>query len=225
MKKSLLYVALGIAGMLASVSAATAQVAGVSTTIGVSVTETQRVARGWSVRKSILGKTVYNDAGAKVGNVQDLIVDPERNVSYVIINAGGFAGLGQHDVAVPIAQIRDQGGKIVMQGATKETLRALPPFNYAHDTTRRDQFIADADQGIATARKEIAVLDQKASTAAGDVKEKLDRQTANLRLDLRNAEDKLASMNRAGANRWKEFESDVNAAMDRLKKSVGIATG
>jgi hypothetical protein len=146
-------------------------------------------------------------------------------VSYVILNAGGFVGLGQHDVAVPIAQIRDQGGRIVMQGATRQTLRALPPFTYADDTVRRDQFIAEADEGIATARKEIAVLDHKASTAAGHLKEKLDLQTANLRLDLRNAEDKLASMNRAGAGRWREFESDVNAAMERLKKSVGIATG
>jgi hypothetical protein len=69
MKKSLSHVALGIAGVLASVGASTAQVAGASTTIGVSITETQRVARGWSVKKGILGKAVYNDAGAKVGNV------------------------------------------------------------------------------------------------------------------------------------------------------------
>jgi len=225
MKKSLLSVALGIAGVLASVTAASAQVAGSSTTIGVSITETQRVALGWSVRKSILGKTVYNEAGVKVGRVQDLIVDPERNVSYVIINAGGFVGLGQHDVAIPIAQIRDQGGKIVMQGATKETLRSLPHFHYAYDTARRDQFIADADQGISAARKEIAVLDQKAATAAGDAKTKLDQQTANLRRDLREAEDKLAGLTRARAERWKDFEDDVDAALKRLKKSVGIATG
>lgn len=225
MKKSLLYIAFGITGVLASVTASTAQVAGTSTTIGVSVTETQRVALGWSVRKSILGKTVYNDAGTKVGRVQDLIVDPERQVSYVIVNAGGFVGLGQHDVAIPIAQIREQGGRIVMPGATRETLRSLPHFHYAYDTARRDQFIADADQGISAARKEIAVLDQKASTAAGEVKTKLDRQTVDLRRDLRDAENKLAGMTRASAERWKDFEGDVDAAMKRLKKSVGIAAG
>ena len=129
MKKNLLFAALAFAGLLAATSTATAQVAGSTTTIGVSITETERVALGWSVRKGILGKTVYDDAGAKVGTVKDLIVDPGRSVSYVIIGAGGFVGLGQHDVAVPIAQIRDNGGRIVLQGATKDALRALPPFN------------------------------------------------------------------------------------------------
>ena len=128
-----------------------------------------------------------------IGKVQDLIIDPERNVSYVIIGAGGFVGLGQHDVAVPIAQIRDEAGKIVMPGATKEALKALAPFNYASDTTRRDRFVAEADRGIASAKQEMAVLDKKASNAAGDVKAKLDRQNENLRVDLRSAEDGVSS--------------------------------
>ena len=225
MKKNLLFAALAFAGLLAATSTATAQVAGSTTTIGVSITETERVALGWSVRKGILGTTVYDDAGAQVGTVKDLIVDPGRSVSYVIIGAGGFVGLGQHDVAVPIAQIRDNGGRIVLQGATKDALRALPPFNYANDSARRDRFVADADQDIALARKEIASLDKKAATVAGEAKEKIDRQSTALRLDLRNAEDKLASLKRAGAARWKEFESDVTAAMARLKKSVDTAAG
>lgn len=225
MKKTLLFAALGIAGMLTTLTAATAQLAGSTTTIGVTITETDHLALGWSVKKGVLGKTVYNDAGTKIGKVQDLIIDPERNVSYVIIGAGGFVGLGQHDVAVPIAQIRDEAGKIVMPGATKEALKALAPFNYASDTTRRDRFVAEADRGIASAKQEMAVLDKKASKAAGDVKAKLDRQNENLRVDLRSAEDKLSKLNRAGVAHWRTFEGDVSAAMARLKKSVGDATG
>ena len=126
-------------------------------------------------------------------------------------------------MAVPIAQIRNEGGKIVMPGATKEALKALPPFNYASDTTRRDQFVAEADRGIASAKQEMAALDKKASNAAGDVKEKLDRQNANLRVDLRSAEDKLSKLNHAGVAHWRTFEGDVSAAIARLKKSVGDA--
>src|SRR2546427_3811032 len=62
MKKPLLFAALGIAGMLTTLTAATAQVAGSTTTIGVTITETDHLALGWSVKKGILGKTVYNDA-------------------------------------------------------------------------------------------------------------------------------------------------------------------
>ena len=225
MKHIFLVAALSAAGLITSISAATAQVAGSSTTVGVSITETERVALGWSVKKSLLGKTVYNEAGAKIGKVQDLIVDPERNVSFVIIGAGGFVGMGQHDVAVPIAEFRDGGGKILMQGGTKDALRALPPFNYANDTARHDRFVANANRDIAAAKKDIAALDRKAAAAAGDVKEKLDQQNAAVRLDLNSAEEKLAGMNRAGIARWKEFEGDVSEALARLKKSVGTAAG
>jgi sporulation protein YlmC with PRC-barrel domain len=225
MNKTLLLAALGVAGSLAIVSAADAQVAGSTTTVGVTVTEASQLALGWSVKKGILGKTVYNDAGEKVGNVEDLIIDLERNVSYVIVGAGGFIGMGRHDVAVPITQIRDQAGKIVMPGATKDALKAMPAFDYANDTARRDQFVAKAEQDIAKAKGEIAVLEKKAASAAGDVKTKLDQQIAALRLDLKNAQDKLAAMNHAAANRWKEFESDVTAAVARLKKSVEKTTG
>lgn len=225
MKKTILFAALAIAGVLTTATVAMAQVAGSTTTIGVSVTETERLALGWSVRKTVLGKTVYDDAGAKIGNVRDLIVDPERNVSYVIIGAGGFLGMAQHDVAVPISQVREQNGKLVMPGATKDALKATPPFRYANGNAGRDRFVADARRDIVAAKRDMATLDKKASAAAGDMKQKLDQQNAALRVDLREAEDKLAELNRAGAAHWKEFEGDVSAALARLKKSVGTATG
>ena len=59
---------------------------------------------GWSVKKTLMGKTIYNDVGQKIGTVEDLIVSPERNVSYVIVGAGGLVGVGRHDVAIPVAQ-------------------------------------------------------------------------------------------------------------------------
>ncbi len=225
MKKTILFATLAIAGVLTTATVATAQVAGSTTTVGVTVTETDRLALGWSVKKSVMGKTVYNDTGAKIGNVKDLIVDPERSVSYVIIGAGGFLGMAQHDVAVPIAQVREQDGKLVMPGATKDALKAMPSFHYADNNAGRDRFVAGAQREIASAKRDMATLDRKASAAAGDVKQKLDQQNAAIRVDLREAEDKLAEMNRAGAAHWKEFQSDVSAALARLKKSVGTATG
>jgi sporulation protein YlmC with PRC-barrel domain len=225
MKLSLLVATLGLVSIIGTGTSATAQVAGSTTTYGMSITEIERVAMGWSVRKGILGKTIYNDVGAKIGKVQDLIVDPERNLSYVIVGAGGFVGLGQHDVAIPIAQIRDERGKMVMQGGTKEALKALPPFHYARTDAQHDKFVGDANRDIAAARKDIVALDRKAAAAAGDVKEKLEQQNAAMRLDLHKAEEKLADMNRAGISHWREFQGDVSEAIARLKKSVGTASG
>ena len=109
---------------------AKAQVAG-SSRLGVAVEELKVVALGWSVKKQVLGKTVYNENNQKVGRIDDLIIAPDSAVSFAIIGAGGFAGMGRHDVAIPVQQIKLQDDKFVLPGATKEAIKALPKFEYA----------------------------------------------------------------------------------------------
>jgi hypothetical protein len=109
---------------------AMAQVAG-STRLGVSIEEVKIVASGWSAKKQILGKTVFNENNEKVGRIDDLIVAPTGELSFVIVGAGGFVGVGRHDVAVPVQQMQLQDGKFVLPGATKAAVKALPKFEYA----------------------------------------------------------------------------------------------
>lgn len=99
--------------------------------LGVEQTEIQAVATGWSLKKSVLGKNVYNEEGKSVGKIDDVIVAPDKAVSYAIIGAGGFLGVGKHDVAIPVGQFRVQNDKITLPGATKDALKALPKFEYA----------------------------------------------------------------------------------------------
>jgi sporulation protein YlmC with PRC-barrel domain len=104
-----------------------------STQLGVAVAELRDVATGWSAKRQVLGKTVYNDSGDGIGKVDDIIVSPDKAVSYAIIGAGGFLGVGRHDVAIPVSQIKQQGdGKFVLAGATKDAIKAMPPFEYAN---------------------------------------------------------------------------------------------
>jgi sporulation protein YlmC with PRC-barrel domain len=104
-----------------------AQTAGVS----VSTVELKTVAAGWSAKKQILGKDVFNEAGDKVGEINDLIVTPGKALSYAIVGVGGFLGVGEHEIAVPVSKFRQQTGRIVLRGATKEALKAAPKFEYA----------------------------------------------------------------------------------------------
>ena len=113
-----------------SSTAVQAQVAG-STTLGVSVSELRQVAIGWSARRQILGRAVYNEKDQKIGTVDDLIIAPDKAISYAIIGAGGFVGLGRHDVAIPVSQFSEEKGRLVLRGATREVIKALPPFEYA----------------------------------------------------------------------------------------------
>ena len=99
--------------------------------IGVTVTELTNVVNGWSVKKKILGKHIYNDAKQKIGKVDDIIIGPDRAVTYAIIGAGGFLGIDKNDVAIPIKQFKIEDGKFILPGATKEALKKMPPFKYA----------------------------------------------------------------------------------------------
>jgi sporulation protein YlmC with PRC-barrel domain len=107
-----------------------AQVAG-STTLGVPAPEITTLARGWSAKKQILGKPVYNDQNEKVGEVDDIIITPDKSLSYAIIGVGGFLGLGEHLVAIPFNLFKRGDDKYVLPGATKDKLKALPTFTYA----------------------------------------------------------------------------------------------
>ena len=225
MKSQLLPLAALCAALAGSASApALAQIAG-TTAVAVTGTEVSRAAMGWSVRKSILGKSLYNDAGDKVGKVEDLIIAPEKNVTYLIVGAGGFVGIGKHTVAVPASQIQQRGGRLVMAGATKDVIKAMPQFEYADRTAGRTRFVDEAEKDILRGRAKAVELQKMATGATTDAKGRLDLQAAELDLDLKTAEARLTEMRRASATSWKEFESDVSAALARLRKSIEKATG
>jgi sporulation protein YlmC with PRC-barrel domain len=122
----------GLMGVMMAVAAVdvAAQLAG-STTTGVTVEELKTIALGWSAKKQILGKPIYNDKDEKVGDVDDLIIAPDSSVSYAIIGVGGFLGLGERQVAIPVNHFKGGEGRIVLPGATKDALQAMPSFQYA----------------------------------------------------------------------------------------------
>jgi hypothetical protein len=157
--------------------------------------------------------------------VEDLIITPDRSVSYVIVGAGGFIGIGRHDVAIPVTQIQDKTGKLIMAGATKDMIKAMPQFTYADDTSKRDAFVAAADKDIAKGKAAVIGLEKKAGMSAADAKARIDLDITALQLDVKSAEAKLTEMKQATAVRWKEFEADVNAATARLRKSTDKAAG
>jgi hypothetical protein len=122
----------GLMGVMLAVAAVNvaAQVAG-KTTLGVPATEITTLTRGWSAKKQILGKPVYNDHNERVGDVDDIIIAPDKSLSYAIIGVGGFLGLGERYVAIPFNQFKSGDGKYVLPGATKDTLKAISTFDYA----------------------------------------------------------------------------------------------
>jgi sporulation protein YlmC with PRC-barrel domain len=125
-------VALTASALLLSAGASQGQQAVGSTQLGVAVAELREVAQGWSAKRQILGEKVYNDKTEVIGKVDDIIVAPDKAISYAIIGAGGFLGVGKHDVAIPVSQLTQSDGRFVLAGASKDAIKAMPPFEYAH---------------------------------------------------------------------------------------------
>src|SRR5690606_17461751 len=86
-----------------------------------------------------IGKVVYNAENASVGNITDLILEEDGGIVAAIIGVGGFLGIGQKDVAVPIDNItitRDASDNNEVRLTTTETvesLKAAPEFKTLDD--------------------------------------------------------------------------------------------
>ena len=122
--------AIVMTALLAPAGFAVAQVSG-TTTLGITEVELKDVINGVSAKRHVLGKDVYNDKNEVVGKAEDLILSRERAVSYVILGVGGFLGIGEHDVVIPVNQFKLAGDKLILAGATKESIRAMPRFEYS----------------------------------------------------------------------------------------------
>ncbi|WP_341316633.1 PRC-barrel domain-containing protein [Paraburkholderia sp. IMGN_8] len=130
MKAKWAFVFIAASAFSAVCQQANAQVAGAQT-IGISVEQSQLILEGWSAKKSLLGKPIYNDSGEKVGVLHDVIIAPDNAVSFAIVAAHQFLGVSQHDVAIPMSQLDYVDGKLVWAGATRDAVKSTPAFQYA----------------------------------------------------------------------------------------------
>src|SRR5262245_34845552 len=129
MRKELLLVV----GLIASpmmVAPAVADDTGGPQTIVQYKVDIANVAVGHRASK-IIGTEVRNEAGDKIGTVDDLIVTRNDRVLYGILSVGGFLGVGDKLVAVPYASLQLKPDHLMLANATKDSLKAMPKFVYA----------------------------------------------------------------------------------------------
>ena len=87
------------------------------------------LATGYRTSK-IVGSTVVNEANETVGTIDDLIVTPTEKVPFAVLSVGGFLGMGTKYVVVPFSSLQVKDKQMVLPGATKDSLKALPEFKY-----------------------------------------------------------------------------------------------
>jgi sporulation protein YlmC with PRC-barrel domain len=70
----------------------------------------------WRASKMV-GLSVYNDSNESIGSISDMLTDKSGNIKAVVIGVGGFLGIGEHLVAVPIDKVKFVNEPIVYTGA------------------------------------------------------------------------------------------------------------
>jgi hypothetical protein len=102
---------------------------GTPQTAAIMKVDPQSVATGYRTSK-VVGSTVVNEANETVGTIDDLIVTPSEKVPFAVLSVGGFLGMGTKYVVVPYSSLKVGDKKMVLPGATKDSLKALPEFKY-----------------------------------------------------------------------------------------------
>jgi hypothetical protein len=89
----------------------------------------------WRASK-LIGASVYGPDNSSIGEIDDLIVASNGQLKAAVIGVGGFLGVGQKDVAVPIDALNVQRkansssiDKITVS-FTKDQLKNAPKFAY-----------------------------------------------------------------------------------------------
>jgi hypothetical protein len=82
---------------------------------------------------SFIGSSVFTTTNENIGDINDLIFDDKGAVQAAIVGIGGFLGMGEKDVALPLNKItvtRDENNaiKLTVQ-ATREELERAPAFD------------------------------------------------------------------------------------------------
>src|SRR6187200_867838 len=82
-------------------------------------------------------QNVYDPSDAKIGAIEDVLVDREGRIVAFIVGVGGFLGMGEKDVAVPFNAVqltsKDNNKWYLVMNSTKDALKAAKGFKYDRD--------------------------------------------------------------------------------------------
>jgi sporulation protein YlmC with PRC-barrel domain len=74
---------------------------------------------------------VYDNSENKIGDVSDLVINNDGNITTAVIGVGGFLGVGQKDIAVPFRDLKissRDGKEWLTLNRTKDELRSMPRY-------------------------------------------------------------------------------------------------
>jgi len=84
-----------------------------------------------SMRASkLIGTTVVDDQGQKIGTIVDVLVKDKASEPTLILSVGEYTGGGPKMVAAPLSHIKLDRTKVMMPGATKQVFASMPAYTF-----------------------------------------------------------------------------------------------
>lgn len=91
----------------------------------------------WRASK-LIGVDVYNNQNEKIGEIDELIMTSNGQISGAVIGVGGFLGMGERNVMVPLNQLRFSNEGTSTTGSARDGDRRWYPER-AIMNTNKDQ--------------------------------------------------------------------------------------
>jgi hypothetical protein len=204
-------------GALSAPGQAGARQPGSGAVVSMRLSSSAEPVEGWSVKRGLLGRAVYASAeGKQIGTVLDLVVTAAAAPYVLIIGAAGAIEVGGHAVAVPLADVVEHDGVLILPNATRASLKAMPRFTYSTAATHRAHFIRATSAQLGQANAQLLVLQRQAAAATGADRTQRERANAALQADITAAEDRLSNLEKAEVSRWVLLRGDLREAMARV---------
>jgi sporulation protein YlmC with PRC-barrel domain len=90
-----------------------------------------------------VGTTVYGADDAKVGEIGDVVLSTDKKVDAVIVDVGGFLGMGEKQVAVGLEKLKfmadKDGNRYLYTNFTKDQLEAQTAYDKGTYAQNRDK--------------------------------------------------------------------------------------
>ncbi len=82
----------------------------------------------------MIGSAVYDANNAKIGTVQDLILNGDGKVALAVVDVGTFLGMGGKDVAIDLSDIKTGNDRLTLD-RTKQQLQDAPAYQLENKVT------------------------------------------------------------------------------------------
>lgn len=81
----------------------------------------------------IIGQNLYGPNGEEIGEIENVVINQQGKQASALIGVGGFLGIGEREVAIPLDEISRGDNNRLTTSMTKDAIGNLPEYQEGGD--------------------------------------------------------------------------------------------